>query len=76
MKTKKSIFRLEHPSKGTRKESILTDEMLVAFCESRIEWLEEDIRDAFTETEAFHQKNKESHADGFIRYSRDHCFSV
>ena len=58
MKTKKSIFRLEHPSKGTRKESILTDEMLVAFCESRIDWLEEDIRDAFAETEAFHEKVK------------------
>lgn len=58
MKTKKTVFRLEHPSKGKRKESILTDEMLVAFCESRIDWLDEDIRDAFKEMEAFHQKIK------------------
>ena len=58
MKTKKTIFRLEHPSKGTRKESILTDEMLVAFCESRIDWLDEDIRDAFAGTEVFHEKVK------------------
>ena len=56
MKTKKSIFRLEHPSKGTRKESILTDEMLVAFCESRIEWLEEDIRDALQRRKRFIRK--------------------
>ena len=61
MKTKKTIFRLEHPSKGTRKESILTDEMLVAFCERRIDWLDEDIRDAFKETEVFHQKMKNAH---------------
>lgn len=58
MKTKKTVFKLEHPSKGKRKESILTDEMLVAFCESRIDWLQEDIRDAFKETETFHEEIK------------------
>ena len=35
MSNVKTVIKLEHPSKGSRKESILTDEMLVAFCESR-----------------------------------------
>jgi len=54
MKVEKPVFKLEHPSKGTRKESILTDEMLVAFCESRIDWLKEDIEDAHKEANEFH----------------------
>jgi len=58
MSNVKTVIKLEHPSKGSRKESILTDEMLVAFCESRIEWLKEDVKDALAETELYHQKAK------------------
>ena len=35
---------------------MLTDEMLVAFCESRIDRLDENIRDAFAEIEVIYQK--------------------
>ena len=66
MKVEKPVFKLEHPSKGTRKDSILTDEMLVAFCESRIDWLKEDIEDAHKEANEFH-KRTERRVEMFIR---------
>ena len=55
MREVKPVFKLENPSVGTRKESILTDEMLVAFCESRLEWLKDDISDLFKEMSEYHE---------------------
>ena len=55
MREVKPVFKLENPSVGTRKERILTDEMLVAFCESRLEWLKDDIFDLFNEVSEYHE---------------------
>ena len=55
MREVKPVFKLENPSVGTRKERILTDEMLVAFCESRLEWLKDDISDLFNEVSEYHE---------------------
>ena len=55
MREVKPVFKLENPSVGTRKERILTEEMLVAFCESRLEWLKDDIFDLFNEVIEYHE---------------------
>lgn len=55
MREVKPVFKLENPSVGTRKERILTDEMLVAFCESRLERLKDDIFDLFNEVSEYHE---------------------
>lgn len=41
----KPVLKLENPSLGSRKDKILTDEMMVAFCESRIDLLNKEIKD-------------------------------
>ena len=38
-----ACMKLENPSLGARKESILTDEMMIAFCESRLDWIAKDM---------------------------------
>src|SRR6056300_663539 len=50
---KPAFMKLENPSIGSRKESILTDEMMVAFCESRLDWIENDIKELFEELREF-----------------------
>ena len=42
-----AYMKLENPSLGARKESILTDEMMIAFCESRLDWIAKDMEELF-----------------------------
>ena len=48
-----AYMKLENPSLGARKESILTDEMMIAFCESRLDWIAKDMEELFTDLREF-----------------------
>ena len=48
-----AYMRLENPSLGARKESILTDEMMIAFCESRLDWIAKDMEELFDDLREF-----------------------
>jgi len=46
-----AYMKLENPSLGARKESILTDEMMIAFCESRLDWIAKDMEELLLTSE-------------------------